>query len=127
MIKMAKEMMSRRNQRRKEYRKRFFERDKIRTSMQCALCKKTIKDISSAITFGQTKKPGHFDCILRDIESNEKIGPTEKICYLGKGTFGIISFRNTASPLHFFIRKRIQYEEIDPSQKWYKNLSNDKS
>jgi len=44
----------------------------------------------------------------------------EKVCYLGKGCFGIVQFRPNSSPLRFIIRQRIQYEENDAVPQWRK-------
>lgn len=110
--------MSRYNNRRQNTKKRFNDRDTRRESAalpQCPLCNKPIRDNRATIIYRVTKTPAHFDCILKDIQGMEKLDANEKLCYLGKGSFGILSFRNTASPVRFIIRKRIQYEDQERS------------
>ncbi len=45
--------------------------------------------------------------IMGELKNNEDLHSNEQICYLGNGSFGIITFRNPSSPIKFFIRKRI--------------------
>ena len=85
-----------------------------------AECHEKMRDIHSAIAHKETGTPAHFDCILKILCENNELYSNEKICYLGKGSFGIIQFRNTNSPLCFFIRQRIQYEPTDPVPYWRK-------
>ena len=84
----------------------------------CPLCQKAVRDLTSAITHKESGKPAHFDCILKALRTDNAVQQNEKICYLGKGSFGIIQFREHSGPPRFFIRKRIQYEETDPTPEW---------
>ncbi len=54
-------------------------------------------------------------------ETNE-IAPQEKLCYLGRGCFGILEFRPPGGPSRFVIKRRIQYEEKEAPQDWKKPL-----
>ncbi|MBN2736366.1 MAG: hypothetical protein JXR70_05250 [Spirochaetales bacterium] len=87
-------------------------------NLRCPLCHKQIHDLYTAICFDKTERPAHFDCIIKEIKRIEEIGPNEKLCYLGNGSFGIISFRNPSSPIKFLIRKRIQYEDLKITPDW---------
>jgi hypothetical protein len=58
--------------------------------------------------------------VLKTLRDAYKVPQNEKICYLGKGCFGIVQFRSNSSPLRFIIRQRIQYEETDPVPQWRK-------
>jgi hypothetical protein len=82
------------------------------------LCEKAVRDLTSAITHRESGKPAHFDCILKALRSDNAVQPDEKICYLGKGSFGIVQFREHSSPSRFFIRKRIPYEDTESIPEW---------
>jgi hypothetical protein len=82
-----------------------------------------MRDQATAVIYKQTKTAGHFDCILNDILKTEELKPNESICYLGRGSFGILSFRNSSGPLRFLIRKRIQYEDREEFLEWRKSRS----
>ncbi len=90
---------------------------------QCPFCGKPIRDIYSAIAGRETGEPSHFDCILKDIRDQEPLQADEKVCYLGKGSFGIIQNRSGGGSPRFTIRKRIQYEANDREYPWRKQLS----
>jgi hypothetical protein len=88
---------------------------------QCPICQKPIRDLNTSVQYRVTKTPAHFDCILKEIQQTEQLEANEKLCYLGRGSFGILSFRNASSPIRFLIRKRIQYEDRDQSIEWNKS------
>jgi hypothetical protein len=93
----------------------------------CPVCEKAVRDLSSAITHRDTGNPAHFDCILKILREENSLSESEKICYLGKGSFGIVQFRSNGSPLRFLIRKRIQYEDLDMIPDWRKIPARDLS
>jgi len=84
----------------------------------CPLCQKAVRDLTSAITHRESGQPAHFDCILKALRSDNAVAQHEKICYLGKGSFGIVQFREQSGSRRFFIRKRIQYEDTEPVPDW---------
>ena len=84
----------------------------------CPVCQKAVRDLTSAITHKESGQPAHFDCILKALRSDNAVQQHEKICYLGKGSFGIVQFREHSGRPSFFIRKRIQYEETEPIPEW---------
>jgi len=86
----------------------------------CPICEKAVRDLASAITHRDTGNPAHFDCILKILRDQHSLSENEKICYLGKGSFGIVQFRANASPMRFFIRQRIQYEDLETVPDWRK-------
>jgi len=86
----------------------------------CDICNDVIKNIKTALARGIDGKPVHFECALEEVQKQEQITDAEKICYLGKGSFGIVQMRNPNSPIRFFVRKRIQYEEEDNKPDWRK-------
>ncbi len=88
----------------------------------CPLCQKPVQDLYSAITHRDSGGPAHFDCILENIRSANELQPSEKLCYLGAGSFGIIQYRSSQGPMRFFIRKRIQYEAAESIPEWRRVL-----
>jgi hypothetical protein len=87
----------------------------------CPICQKPVRELRSAIAHRETQGPSHFDCILRILREENSLSESEKICYLGNGSFGIVQFRNLpGSTPRFFVRKRIQYEKTDPIPDWRK-------
>jgi len=89
----------------------------------CPVCGKAVRELASAITHRDTGQPAHFDCILKLLREEHALGENEKICYLGKGSFGIVQFRANSGPMRFFIRQRIQYEDLDSVPEWRKTPS----
>jgi hypothetical protein len=88
----------------------------------CSVCGKPIKYIYTAIESGQKREPIHFDCVLKDLEEREELGPNEKICYIGQGSFGIIKYQTGSGGKKFSIRKRIAVEEPNGTADWRKEL-----
>lgn len=84
----------------------------------CPVCQKPVRELHAAIAHRETGRPAHFDCILQLLREDNELENSEKICYLGKGTFGIVQFRQNSGPLRFLIRKRIQYEQTDGFPDW---------
>jgi hypothetical protein len=78
----------------------------------CPMCGEPVRDQKTAIAASQGRGPAHFDCVLQELTGHEALAPGEKITYLGKGTFGVVSYKVTPGP--FVIRKRIPYEESAP-------------
>jgi hypothetical protein len=84
----------------------------------CPLCNNPVRDAKTAILHRATGSPAHFDCILRELTQGESLEKGEKITYLGKGTFGVLSYRNASSQLPYLIRKRIHYEDQEKRASW---------
>lgn len=91
----------------------------------CPICSKPLRFINSAIMHNETNQAAHFDCVLKSIRQTVDLQPNEKICYLGKGSFGVIQLRNPNSPMRFFIRQRIQYEAPDNKPEWRNDIIKD--
>jgi hypothetical protein len=117
-----------RNDRRNRFRRRHRgfprrQREERKDGPPCPICERPIQELSNAINHSETERPAHFDCIMKKIEETEGgLGANEKICYLGKGSFGILRFQKMGGNIPFIIRKRIQYENIDETPEWRKNL-----
>ena len=110
---------NRQQSRRGNYHKRRKNRPQIQYP-SCPVCSQSVRDIYAAITHEESQQPAHFDCILKILRNTNHLDAGEKICYLGKGSFGIIQQRTGNSSMRFFIRKRIQYEVVDPAPEWKK-------
>jgi hypothetical protein len=110
-----------RGRRRRDFSRRL--REERRDGPPCPLCEKPIVELLSAIIHTETGKPAHFDCIMKKIEEAEGgLAANEKICYLGKGSFGILRFQKIGGNIPFIIRKRIQYENVGETPEWRKKL-----
>ena len=112
---MPRENYGRGDGRRRSQRNRSF---RGRNFPICPICKKPIRDESTTIANSEENAANHFDCVLAELRKSEDLQPNEKICYLGKGSFGIISVRSSGGPIRFLIRKRIQYDKKDQASQW---------
>ena len=89
----------------------------------CPICQKAVRELHAAITHRESGQPAHFDCILQLLRESTDLQDSEKICYLGKGSFGVVQFRQNAGPMRFLIRKRIQYEQTDGFPDWRRSTA----
>jgi uncharacterized protein (DUF111 family) len=93
---------------------------------ECPICGKGVRDLLTAVAWGQERKPSHFDCVLKAIAEQEDVQAKEKVVYLGAGSFGIVQFRSgTGSSQRFIVRKRVQLEEKEEKLDWRKKVSKD--
>jgi hypothetical protein len=81
----------------------------VEPHLKCAYCDKVIDNIASAIR-GDEDKYYHFDCMLEKLAKEETLLDGEKISYIGRGTFAIIS-KNDEGKLLF--RKTIEVEKAE--------------
>ena len=88
----------------------------------CPLCAEPVRDLASALTHRQSGKPAHFDCIVKVVREANPLGPQEKICYLGGGVFGVLTWRIEGNPATFVIKRRIPYEDPRTPQEWKREL-----
>ncbi|RPJ08211.1 MAG: hypothetical protein EHM28_04895 [Spirochaetaceae bacterium] len=122
-----------RSGRRRRFHDRHFQdrnrgrRDENQVALICAICEKEIRETASAIGIPESGNPAHFDCILKRLSETESIAQHEKICYLGKGSFGIVRFQRPGGSVPFVIRKRIQFEVFEDTPQWRKELTQYKS
>ena len=89
----------------------------------CPKCGEEITDIASAMSDKASGKPLHFECAMEDVSSGEKLGPNEKIAYIGQGRFAILYYENIRDQRHFQIKKIIEWEERDKTFEWRDELS----
>ena len=88
------------------------------TTPDCSWCGKQIKDIVTAINDKDTGKPVHFDCVLARINSMEKLGTNDTICYIGGGRFGVVHYNNPPDTRDFSIKKIYEWEIKDSVSQW---------
>jgi hypothetical protein len=110
-----------RRRRRRDFPRRPREQQR-RDGPPCPVCERMVQELTSAITHTESGQPAHFDCIMKKIEQAEGVGANERLCYLGKGSFGILRFQKNAGNIPFIIRKRIQYENLEETPEWRKKL-----
>lgn len=72
----------------------------------CALCQQPIGVIASALTAPQGGY-AHFDCVLQSLQGERRLGETEKISYIGRGTFAVV---RTEADGSFTFVERIAWE-----------------
>ena len=74
---------------------------------ECPLCNQSVKFLLTAISIGEDNSPAHFDCVLKQISETEKLGPKEKITYIGNGNFAVVIGK---AGKDLVIRKKIEFE-----------------
>jgi hypothetical protein len=77
----------------------------------CARCGSPIDNIAESLCDKQTGQPIHFDCVVSMLGEQEKISPSERIIYIGKGRFAVAFYANQHDDKSFSIRRIIEWEE----------------
>ncbi len=93
-----------------------------RAAPPCPVCGQPVRELASALAHRVNGEPAHFDCILAEVRAANSLGPQERLCYLGGGAFGVITFRTEGNPGSYVIKRRIQYENRDMPPEWKKQL-----
>jgi hypothetical protein len=93
-----------------------------RPAPSCPVCGQPVRDLPSAVAHRPGGEPAHFDCILNEVRSANQLGPQERICYLGSGAFGVVTFRTEGNLGSYVIKRRIQYEDREHLPEWKKQL-----
>ena len=88
----------------------------------CPVCGEPVRELASALTHRQSGQPAHFDCIVKELREANPLGPQERLCYLGGGAFGVLTWRVEGNPASFVIKRRIPYEDPRIPQEWKKQL-----
>ena len=92
----------------------------------CELSGEEIDDIVTAIAHPHTGKPVRFDSVLRTLlaQEQEELQEGERLAYIGKGTFGIVSIeKNNSGRPELTVRKYFHYEDTHDKQKWRRELA----
>lgn len=105
----------------KSRRKNNYRRPRSKKSFpECPICNQSVKFLLTAISIREDNRPAHFDCVLKSIAESEKLGPKEKIIYVGNGDFAVVSGK-TGKDL--IIRKKIEFESKEGKSEWRKRIS----
>lgn len=107
----------------KEKQSQKYPNNKKKNFPVCPICSKSVRYLLTAIAVNDDMEPAHFDCVLKKIGEQEELEPKEKVCYLGNGSFGIITLRSGPGAQRFTVRKTIQYENLDQKIEWRKKIS----
>lgn len=91
-------------------------------SVVCAKCGKPIEDMTSAISDAEGK-PMHFDCVLENLKSKEKMLPGQQMTYIGNGRFAVVTFENPRDLRKFKIEKVIEYEDKSKQVAWRSEMA----
>jgi hypothetical protein len=87
----------------------------------CPLCGKPIFDLSSALAGREEGVPVHFDCALAQAGVGENLEPSERVTYIGRGSFAVIEYKDK-SLTSFIIKHRIQWEKEGAKFDWRKSI-----
>lgn len=92
----------------------------------CPVCTEPVRDLYTAIAYGERKAPAHFDCIVALLGEREELEEGTRVCYLGGGSFGIVQAHAGAREGDRagmpWVRKRIEVEERDAAPAWREEL-----
>ena len=92
----------------------------------CPLCAAPVRDLYTAIAYGERRAPTHFDCIVSLLGEREEVEEGARLCYLGGGSFGIVQMRSASRQGDrggsLLIHKRIEVEEKDAAPEWRQRL-----
>ena len=92
----------------------------------CPLCAEPVRDLYTAIAYGEHSAPAHFDCIVALLGEREELEEGAWLCYLGGGSFGIVQMlpaaRRGDRGGSLLIHKRIEVEEKDAAPEWRQGL-----
>ena len=94
------------------------EEKKEKVLYTCEICGKDIKDISTAIASAGTQNPVHFDCMIEKLKNENPLEKTDKVVYLGSGSFGIVRQEKNKPAKEFTIIKKFEVENKDEKPDW---------
>ncbi len=92
----------------------------------CPISGKEIDDIASAIAHPQTGRPARFESVVESLSAQceEEINEDQRIAYLGRGTFGLITFEKVpgkSQPM-LVVKKYFEYEDNE-KHTWRRELA----
>ncbi len=92
-------------------------------SITCASCGEPIKQPSEA--FIVDKGVVHFDCVLNTVTFGVELKENQKICYIGRGEFGLCEFTNPKHTGRFTILQRFALETLEERRELLTTLGGD--
>ena len=90
-------------------------------AVMCSICDKQIFDMSSALAGRDGGPPVHFDCALAQAAEGERLEPSERVAYVGRGAFAVVEYRDK-SMTAFTIKRRIQWEKEGEKFDWRRSI-----
>lgn len=92
-------------------------------NVDCPLCGKPVYDLTTAVCADKDSgAPAHFDCVLERVAAAETLGPSERLVYLGSGSFGVVEFKDKSESA-FVVKRRVQWEKEGDKKPWRRGLS----
>ena len=67
----------------------------------CPISGDPIKNVLTAIADPETGRPANFDSVIQRLAEFEELRPNEQICYLGRGSFGILVDQKGKKPRYY--------------------------
>lgn len=95
-----------------EYEKIYLEK-KMKDSSEkpiCPICNEPIYIVEEAIRHNKTEEFAHFECVTNQIRETNKLEKSDKLVYLGSGTFGVIEENKNGKNSKLSFKQRINYE-----------------
>ncbi|NBB90206.1 MAG: hypothetical protein GVY23_03245 [Spirochaetes bacterium] len=89
----------------------------------CPLSGEPIDDPYSAVEDPDTGRPARLDSVIKKLSESERLGPNERIAYIGQGSFGVVEERKENGKKQVVIKKRIEFENGRTVGDWRKELS----
>jgi hypothetical protein len=89
----------------------------------CPICQQPMRDIHSAIAYPPSDVPAHFECVVKKIAEDEGVKQSERVVYLGNGSFGVVEDQSAQGKSSYVVVRRIQFEERDHPVGWRRELS----
>lgn len=101
---------------RRHWRRKKNRYNKKRTPPNCAICGTAVRDVLTAIAYGEEKSAAHFDCVMKELGERENLEPKEKLVYLGGGTFGVVKMKGGGGK--FQVLRKIPFEDREITPEW---------
>ena len=88
-------------------------------ALNCIRCGQPITDAHAALSDRASGEPVHFDCVMAELNKQEKLEPGDALSYIGGGRFGIVHFENGRNgDKSFTIKKILEWEDKEKRSQW---------
>ena len=89
----------------------------------CPMCEQPVSELSTSLADKKTGEPVHFDCVLKLLQSQEKLLPDQKIIYIGQGRFAVVVFPHPHDMRNFEILRVIEWDDSDKKFAWRNEIA----
>ncbi len=79
--------------------------------LECKLCGEPIENPAEAFSLEAEKV--HFDCLLKTVNFGVELKENQKVCYVGRGEFGLCEFKDSRCKGSFTVLQRFSVESQD--------------